>query len=65
MKKLLITLSIIVIIIIGLEIGGILPLTLVPMIIEAHDSMKSNPHVLVFITNMRTFISSIEMKPSS
>ncbi len=63
MKKLLITLSIIVIIIIGLEIGGILPLTLVPMIIEAHDRMKSNPHVLVFITNMRTFISSIEIQP--
>ena len=63
MKKVFAVLLLIVVVIIGLEVNKIIPSTLLPFIITLHDVVKSNPHVLLFVTNVRNFISTIDIQP--
>jgi len=63
MKKVFTVLLLIVVVIIGLEVNKIIPSTLLPFIITLHDAVKSNPHVLLFVTNARNFISTIDIQP--
>jgi len=63
MKKVFTVLLLIVVVIIGLEVNKIIPSTLLPFIITSHDVVKSNPHVLLFVTNARNFISTIDIQP--
>ena len=63
MKKVFTVLLLIVVVIIGLEVNKIIPSTLLPFIITLHDVVKSNPHVLLFVTNARNFISTIDIQP--
>lgn len=63
MKKVFAVLLLIVVVIIGLEVNKVIPSTLLPFIITLHDAVKSNPHVLLFVTNVRNFISTIDIQP--
>ena len=63
MKKVFAVLLLIVVVIIGLEVNKVIPSTLLPFIITLHDVVKSNPHVLLFVTNVRNFISTIDIQP--
>ncbi len=63
MKKVFAVLLLIVVVIIGLEVNKVIPSTLLPFIITLHDAVKSNPHVLHFVTNARNFISTIDIQP--
>tara|TARA_B100001057_G_scaffold238966_1_gene239216 strand:+ start:3187 stop:4038 length:852 start_codon:yes stop_codon:yes gene_type:complete len=63
MKKVFAVLLLIVIVIIGLEVNKVVPSTLLPFIVTLHDAVKSNPHVLLFVTNARNFISTIDIQP--
>tara|TARA_B100001109_G_scaffold252923_1_gene249769 strand:+ start:161 stop:1012 length:852 start_codon:yes stop_codon:yes gene_type:complete len=63
MKKVFAVLLLIVVVIIGLEVNKIIPSMLLPFIITLHDVVKSNPHVLLFVTNARNFISTIDIQP--
>tara|TARA_B100001113_G_scaffold110556_1_gene89688 strand:+ start:2086 stop:2937 length:852 start_codon:yes stop_codon:yes gene_type:complete len=63
MKKVFTVLLLIVVVIIGLEVNKIIPSMLLPFIITLHDVVKSNPHVLLFVTNARNFISTIDIQP--
>ena len=63
MKKVFAVLLLIVFVIIGLEVNKVIPSTLLPFIITLHDAVKSNPHVLLFVTNARNFISTIDIQP--
>ena len=63
MKKVFAVLLLIVVVIIGLEVNKIIPSMLLPFIITLHDVVKSNPHVLLFVTNVRNFISTIDIQP--
>ena len=63
MKKVFTVLLLIVVVIIGLEVNKIIPSMLLPFIITLHDVVKSNPHVLLFVTNARNFISAIDIQP--
>ena len=63
MKKVFAVLLLIVVVIIGLEVNKVIPSTFLPLIITLHDAVKSNPHVLLFVTNARNFISTIDIQP--
>ena len=63
MKKVFAVLLLIVVVIIGLEVNKIIPSMLLPFIITLHDVVKSNPYVLLFVTNARNFISTIDIQP--
>ena len=63
MKKVLAVILLIVVVIIGLEVNKVIPSTFLPLIITLHDAVKSNPHVLLFVTNARNFISTIDIQP--
>mgnify|MGYP001283353824 CR=1 FL=1 len=63
MKKVIIILFVILLVIIGLEINGIVPSTILASLIAFHDTIKANPNILVFVTNIKTFIANFEIKP--
>ena len=63
MKKVIIISFVLLLIIIGLEVNNIVPSTIMPSLIATHDAIKTNPYILVFITNIKTFISNFEVKP--
>lgn len=63
MKKVIVISFVLLLIIIGLEVNNIVPSTIMPSLIATHDAIKTNPHILVFITNIKTFIVNFEVKP--
>jgi len=63
MKKVIIILFVLLLVIIGLEINGIVPSTILPSLIAFHDAIKANPDILVFVTNIKTFVANFEIKP--
>lgn len=63
MKKAIIIFFVFLLVIIGLEINGIVPSTILASLIAFHDTIKANPNILVFITNIKTFIANFEIKP--
>tara|TARA_B100000941_G_scaffold67954_1_gene45577 strand:- start:2932 stop:3789 length:858 start_codon:yes stop_codon:yes gene_type:complete len=63
MKKVVVISFVLLLIIIGLEVNNIVPSTIMPSLIATHDAIKTNPHILVFITNIKTFIVNFEVKP--
>ena len=63
MKKVITISFVLLLIIIGLEVNNIVPSTIMPSLIATHDAIKSNPYILVFITNIKTFIVNFEVKP--
>ena len=62
MKKVIIISFVLLLIIIGLEVNNIVPSTIIPSLIATHDAIKTNPYILVFITNIKTFIGNFEVK---
>ncbi len=63
MKQVIIIFFVLLLIIIGLEVNNIIPSIILPSLIAIHDSIKANPYILVFITNIKSFITNFEIKP--
>ena len=63
MKKAIIILFMLILVIIGLEINDVVPSTILPSLIALHDAIKANPNILVFVTNIKTFVANFEIKP--
>tara|TARA_B100001109_G_scaffold73181_1_gene59811 strand:+ start:1805 stop:2650 length:846 start_codon:yes stop_codon:yes gene_type:complete len=61
MKKFFAILVTLFIIAVALEVNNIIPTNIVSNLLLVHDYLKANPYILAFVTNVRTFISSIDM----
>ena len=61
MKKFFAILVTLFIITVALEVNNIIPTNIVSNLLLVHDYLKANPYILAFVTNVRTFISSIDM----
>ena len=61
MKKFFAILATLFIITVALEVNNIIPTNIVSNLLLVHDYLKANPYILAFVTNVRTFISSIDM----
>ena len=61
MKKFFAILVTLFIIAVALEVNNIIPTNIVSYLLLVHDYLKANPYILAFVTNVRTFISSIDM----
>ena len=61
MKKFFAILATLFIIAVALEVNNIIPTNIVSNLLLVHDYLKANPYILAFVTNVRTFISSIDM----
>tara|TARA_Y100000589_G_scaffold281801_1_gene278928 strand:+ start:2454 stop:3296 length:843 start_codon:yes stop_codon:yes gene_type:complete len=61
MKKFFAILVTLFIIAVALEVNNIIPTNIVSNLLLVHDYLKANPYILAFVTNARTFISSIDM----
>ncbi len=63
MKQVIIIFFVLLLVIIGLEINDIIPPIILPSLIAFHDNIRANPHILLFVTQIKTFIANFEMKP--
>ena len=54
---------VLLLVIIGLEVNDIVPSTILHSLTALHDAIKANPNILVFVTNIKTFITNFEIKP--
>ena len=63
MRQVVVIFIVLLLIIIGLEVNNIVPSTILPSLIAIHDAIKANPHILITITNIKTFIANFEIKP--
>jgi len=61
MKKFFAILVTLFIIAVALEVNNIIPTNIVSNLLLVHDYLRANPYILAFVTNVRTFISSIDM----
>jgi len=61
MKKFFAILVTLFIIAVALEVNNVIPTNIVSNLLLVHDYLKANPYILAFVTNVRTFISSIDM----
>ena len=63
MRQIVVIFFVLLLIIIGLEVNSIVPSTILPSLIAIHDAIKANPYILITITNIKTFIANLEIKP--
>ena len=62
MKKLFVILITLFVITVALEVNNVIPTNIVSHLLLVHDYLKSNPYILTFVTNVRTYISSIDVQ---
>lgn len=63
MKQVMFIFFVLLLVIIGLEVNDIVPSTILHSLTALHDAIKANPNILVFVTNIKTFITNFEIKP--
>ena len=63
MKQVVFIFFVLLLVIIGLEVNDIVPSTILHSLTALHDAIKANPNILVFVTNIKTFITNFEIKP--
>ena len=63
MKQIIFIFFVLLLVIIGLEVNDIVPSTILHSLIAFHDAIRANPNILVFVTNIKTFITNFEIKP--
>ena len=61
MKKFFVISITLFIIAVTLEVNDVIPTNIVSNLLLVHDDLKANPYILAFITNVRTYISSIDV----